>query len=134
LRAIPGLLPRANALMQPHAPPGWHPLVHALLIQGVDEAIPRCHRPVWPYRGPPRLHKLLPAGQGGTPVLDVARLAVDARGHGGPRELAPRPPRRLPPPLVPRADLPQLLLDHVPQALPPPPRPRGHPRRRPPAG
>src|SRR5262249_4197685 len=123
LRAITGLLPRANALMQPHAPPGWHPLVHALLIHRVDETIPRCHRPVRPYRGPPRLQKLLPAGQGGTPVLDVARLAVDARSPGGPPQLSPRPhspvhpppgPRGCPPPPVPRSGA---------AGSPPPPRP-----------
>src|SRR5262249_41995945 len=138
LRAITSLLPRANALMQPHAPPCWHPLVHALLIHRVDETIPRCHRPVWPYHGPPRLQKLLPAGQGGTPVLDVARLAVDARGHRRRPELyphpAPAPTRPFHLPLVPSTDLPELLPDQGPR---PPRHPPGHsfqPLRHRPAG
>ena len=103
--------------MQPHTPPCWHPLVHALLVHRVEEAIPRRHRPVRPFHCSPRLQKLLPAGQCGTSFLDVDLLHVDASGHCRRRELHPGHARRFQHPPVCGADLPELLLDQVPQAL-----------------
>src|SRR5215831_14101830 len=121
-RVIPRLQPRPDGTVPPHPPTRWQPFVEHFVIEVVDKAVARRHRPIWPFGAPLRLQELSMAHDGVTARLDLFRPLLDARCYRRRGELSPDDTRCSQDRLRLRTDLRQLVLNELPHAL-------GHPNR-----
>jgi hypothetical protein len=115
--AIARFQPLANPAMEPQAPPDRQPVVHHLLIQGMEEPIAPCNRPVCPclHATPPQ--ELAPSHQRLASLLDGIERFLNTRGHRRHRELHPYHTRGLQQPSFFGTESLELPLDHLPHVL-----------------
>src|SRR5262249_12801082 len=119
-RVIPRLQPRPDGTVPPHPPTRWQPFVEHFVIEVVDKAVARRHRPIWPFGAPLRLQVLHVPHVRATPLPALSRplpppLRAPRRG-----DLSPDDPRGSQDRLRLRTALRQLVLNELPPPLGPP--------------
>src|SRR5437867_13044478 len=103
--------------MQPQAPPDWQPVVHHLLIQGMQAPIASGDRPVGPDLFATPSQELVSPHQRLAALLAGLERPLHPRGHRCHRELTPDHTRPPPPPPglgTAAGPLPLAPLPHVP--------------------